>query len=80
MEIIKALSGDREFARTGMLPDEQKIMGEYQVAQYKVGQEADKAFPNNKPSEDLTYHFSRWDPKFGYKGINIWQFFSEGLQ
>ena len=79
-EIIKALSGDREFARTGMLPDEQKIMGEYQVAQYKVGQEADKAFPNNKPSEDLTYHFSRWDPKFGYKGINIWQFFSEGLQ
>jgi hypothetical protein len=36
-EIIKALSGDREFARTGMLPDEQKIMGEYQVAQYNVG-------------------------------------------
>ena len=79
-EIIKALSGDREFARTGMLPDEQKTMGEYQVAQYKISQEADKAFPNNKPSEDLTYHFSRWDPKFGYKSINIWQFFSEGLQ
>ena len=57
-----------------------KIMGEYQVAQYKVGVEADKAFPNNKPSEDLTYHFSRWDPKFGYKGIDIWQFFSQGLQ
>ncbi len=79
-EVIKTLSGNREFARTGMLPDEQKIMGEYQVAQYKVGQEADKAFPNNKPSEDLTYHFSRWDPKFGYKGIDIWQFFSQGLQ
>ena len=77
-EIIKTLSGDREFR--GLLPDEQKIMGEYQVAQYKVGQEADKAFPSNKPSEDLSYHFGRWDPRFGYKGINIWQFFSEGLQ
>ena len=77
-EIIKTLSGDREFR--GLLPDEQKIMGEYQVAQYKVGQEADKAFPANKPSEDLSYHFGRWDPRFGYKGINIWQFFSEGLQ
>ena len=79
-ETIRVLSGNREFARTGMLPDERKIIGEYQVAQYKVGQEADKAFPNSKPSEDLTYHFSRWDTKFGFKGINIWQFFSEGLQ
>jgi hypothetical protein len=77
-EIIKTLSGDREFR--GLLPDEQKILGEYQVAQYRVGQEADKAFPNNQPSGDLTYHFARWDPRFGYKGINIWQFFSEGLQ
>jgi len=79
-EIIKTLSGDREFARTGMLPDEEKIMRDYLVAQYKVSQESDKAFPANKPSEDLTYHFSRWDAKFGFKGINIWQFFSEGLQ
>jgi hypothetical protein len=79
-EIIKALSGNREFARTGMLPDERKIMGDYQMAQYKVSQEADKNFPTNKPSEDLTYHFSRWDASFGFKGINIWQFFSEGLQ
>ena len=80
IEVIKTLSGDREFSRNGFLPDETKIIGEYQVAQYKVSQEADKAFPNNKPSEDLTYHFSRWDPKFGFKGINIWQFFSESLQ
>jgi len=79
-EVIRVLSGNREFARTGMLPDEEKIIGEYQVAQYKVGQDADKAFPNNKPSEDLTYHFNRWDTKFGFKGINIWQFFSEDLQ
>src|SRR6266852_6393356 len=80
IEIIKTLSGDREFARTGMLPDEQKIIGEYQVAQYKVSQAADKAFPANKPSEDLIYHFSRWDPRFGFKGVNTWQFFSENLQ
>src|SRR5262245_40919013 len=78
IEIIKTLSGDREFR--GLLPDEQKIVGDYQVAQYKVGQDVDKAFPANKPSEDLTYHFGRWDPRFGYKGINIWQFFSESVQ
>jgi hypothetical protein len=77
-EIIKTLSGDREFR--GLLPDEQKVLGEYEVAQYKVGQETGKAFPNNPPSGDLTYHFARWDPRFGYKGINIWQFFSDGVQ
>src|SRR5438445_2575343 len=79
-EIIKTLMGDREFSRTGMLPDEEKILRDYLTAQYKVSQEADKAFPTNKPSEDLTHHFSRWDPKFGFKGINTWQLFSEGLQ
>ncbi|HSS99326.1 MAG TPA: hypothetical protein VLK33_19965 [Terriglobales bacterium] len=77
-EIIKELSGPREFK--GFLPDEQKVLGVYQVAQYNVGQAADKAFPNNKPSEDLSYHFSRFDPKFGFQGVNIWQFFSEQTQ
>jgi hypothetical protein len=80
MEVVKVLSGPRELARTGMLPDEQKILVDYSTAQYNVSRTSDKAFPNNKPSEDLTYHFSRWDTKFGFKGINIWQFFSEGLQ
>ncbi len=79
-EIVKTLMGDREFSRTGMLPDEEKILRDYLTAQYKVSQESDKAFPTNKPSEDLTYHFSRWDPKFGFKGINIWQFFPDSLQ
>jgi hypothetical protein len=79
-EIIKVLSGPREFARTGMLPDEQKILGDYSVAQYNVSQASDKAFPSNKPSEDLSYHYSRWDAKFGFKDILIWQFFSEKLQ
>jgi len=79
-EIIRTLMGDRESSRTGMLPDEEKILRDYLAAQYKVSQETDKAFPTNKPSEDLTYHFSRWDPKFGFKGINIWQFFSDNLQ
>src|SRR5438445_13396860 len=72
--------GDRESSRTGMLPNEEKILRDYLAAQYKVSQETDKAFQTNKPSEDLTYHFSRWDPKFGFKGINIWQFFSDNLQ
>lgn len=74
-EIVKTLMGNREFSRNGMLPDEEKILQDYLTAQYKVTQDSDKAFPTNKPSEDLTYHFSRWDPKFGFKGINIWQFF-----
>jgi len=77
-EIIKTLSGPREFR--GLLPDEQKILGDYQVAQYKVVQVADKAFPGNKPSEDLTYHYRRNDARFGFKDIDIWQFFSESLQ
>ncbi len=77
-EIIKVLSGPREFH--AFLPDEQKIIGDYQVAQYSVTQSSDKTFPNNKPSEDRRYHFSRWDPNFGYNGINIWQFFSENVQ
>ena len=77
-EIIKTMSGPREFR--GLLPDEQTVLGEYQVAQYNATQAADKAFPKEKPGEDLTYHFSRWDPRFGFKGINIWQFFSENFQ
>ncbi len=77
-EIIKELAGPREFK--GLLPDEQRVLGEYQKAQYYVGQAADKTFPNNKPSEDLSYHFSRFDPKFGFQGIDIWQFFSEQTQ
>ena len=52
-EIIKTLMGDRECSRTGMLPDEEKILRDYLAAQYKVSQETDKAFPTNKPSEDL---------------------------
>ena len=79
-EVVKTLMGNRELVRNGMLPDEEKILRDYLTAQYKVSQESDKAFPTNKPSEDLTYHFSRWDPRFGFKGINIWQFLSDNLQ
>jgi len=77
-EVIKVLSGPREFH--GLLPDEQKVLGDYQVAQYYVTQSSDKAFPKDKPSEDLKYHYSRWDTKFGFNGVDIWQFFSENLQ
>ena len=69
MEVVKVSVGPTRTARTGMLPDEIKVLTEYSVAQYNVSQASDKTFPNNKPSEDPTYHYSRWDPKFGYKGI-----------
>jgi hypothetical protein len=80
MEIIKTLSGHREFR--GYLPDEKQILDDYSIAQYNLGQAADKAFPGiEKPSEDLTYHYGRNDARFGFEGIPIWPtFFSSGLQ
>ena len=76
------MSGPRELARTGMLPDEQKILVDYKHSSIQHQPSIDKAFPNNKPSRrgpDLSFQ-AAWDTKFGFKGINIWQFFSEGLQ
>ena len=81
MEVVKVLSGPREFARPVMLPDEQKILVEYQHSsiQHQPGGRQSFSEQQTQP-KTLTYHFSRWDTKFGFKGVNIWQFFSEGLQ
>ena len=38
VEIIKTLSGSREFR--GFTPDEQRVIGIYQTANYNVGQAA----------------------------------------
>jgi hypothetical protein len=46
-EIIKTLSGSREFR--GLLPDEQKILGEYQVAQYNTGRPPTRIFLKTNP-------------------------------
>src|SRR4029078_9182000 len=40
-QIIRQLSGPREFR--GFLPDEARIIGEYQVASYYIAQRLDKA-------------------------------------
>lgn len=82
MDIIKELSGPREFR--GWLPDEMKILTEYSTAKYNLGLAADKAFPGPYKSgqtlSDYTpYHYSRFDPRFGYKDIFVWQFFSENV-
>jgi hypothetical protein len=74
-EVIKALSGRREFR--GLLPDEAKVMGEYQVAAYYIGRAIDSAFPGrygNWPSVSMNtpYRFSRTDPRFGVEGIDVW--------
>ena len=76
IEIIKTLSGPREFR--GFTPDEARIIGAYQVAQYNVGQAADKDFPappGHKFSELMPYHYGRWDPRFGVEGIQTFKTF-----
>ena len=78
IEIIKQLSGPREFK--GFTPDEARIIGAYQVAQYNVGQAADKSFPGPaggqaKFSEQAPYRYSRWDRRFGVEGIQTFQTF-----
>ena len=84
MEIIKTLSGPREFR--GFMPDETRILEEYSVAQYKVGQAADAAFPGPYKDEknlsaNTPYHYSRWDARFGVQGLPVFQlFFSPQLQ
>ena len=74
-EIIRQLSGRREFR--GLLPDEAKVLGEYQVAEYYVGTAIDSAFPGpygnwKKVSMNTPYRYMRTDPRFGVEGINIW--------
>jgi hypothetical protein len=82
-EIISTLSGPREIR--GYMPDELRILTEYSTGQYEVGLAADKAFPGPYGTEktlsgNTPYRYSRNDPRFGYKGIPVWQtFLSEGM-
>ena len=72
VEIIKTLSGSREFR--GFTPDEQRVIGMYQTANYNVGQAASKAFPGvPKAGEATDFHFGRWDRRFGVEGIQTFQ-------
>jgi hypothetical protein len=78
MEIIKTLSGHREFR--GFTPDEKRILDDYSMAQYKIGQAADAAFPGPYAKEkqlslNMPYHYSRNDPRFGFEGIPVWKTF-----
>jgi len=83
MEILKALSGPREIR--GFTPDEQRVLGAYQVAEYNVTQAADKSFPPPTGfqtfSDQHPYRFSRWDRRFGMEGIQTFElFFSPALK
>lgn len=84
IEIIKTLSGSREFR--GFTPDESRIVGAYGVAQYNVEQAADKSFPSpaggtHKFTEQTPYRYGRWDRRFGVEGIQTFQtFFSPALK
>ena len=73
-QVIKQLSGPREFR--GLLPDEAKVLGEYQVAEYYIGQAIDSAFPGrygNSPKVSLNtpYRYMRTDVRFGIEGVEL---------
>ena len=73
-EMIKQLSGRREFR--GFLPDEMKLLGQYQVAEYYIGQAVDSAFPGRygnwpKVSMNTPYRYMRTDPRFGVEGVEL---------
>lgn len=74
-EIIKALSGRREFR--GFTPDEGKLIGDYSTAHYYIGQAIDSAHPGpygrfQKVSHNTPYGYMRTDPRFGVEGIDTW--------
>ena len=73
-QVIKQLSGRREFQ--GLLPDEAKVLGEYQVAEYYIGQAIDSAFPGpygnaGKVSLNTPYRYMRTDVRFGIEGVEL---------
>ena len=73
-QVIKQLSGRREFR--GLLPDEAKVLGEYQVAEYYIGQAIDSAFPGpygnaGKVSLNTPYRYMRTDVRFGIEGVEL---------
>ena len=73
-QVIRQLSGSREFR--GLLPDEARVLGEYQVAEYYIGQAIDSAFPGrygNSPKVSLNtpYRYMRTDPRFGVEGVEL---------
>ena len=73
-QVIRQLSGRREFQ--GLLPDEAKVLGEYQVAEYYIGQAIDSSFPGpygnaGKVSLNAPYRYMRTDPRFGIEGVEL---------
>jgi hypothetical protein len=73
-EIIKALSGHREFR--GYLPDEKKLLDAYWTAEYSIAAAADSAFPASYKgfkhlSEYTPYRLMRTDPRFGVLDLDL---------
>lgn len=73
-EIIKALSGHREFR--GYLPDEKKLLDAYWTAEYQTGLAADSGFPgpykgSRHLSEYTPYRLMRTDPRFGVEDLDL---------
>ncbi len=70
-EIIKALSGRREFR--GLTPDEGKLIGTYSGAQYHIAQAIDSAFPGpygkwRRVSDNTPYGYMRSDSRSVSRG------------
>lgn len=78
-EIVKVLAGSR--ASTGYLPDEKKLVDQYQQAESTLETTAPKKFPGQQFSLATNpYHYGPMDPRFGFEGIPVWiSFFTPGL-
>lgn len=73
-EIIKALSGRREFR--GYLPDEKQLLDAYWTAEYQITRAADSAFPGpykgfRQLSDYTPYRYARTDPRFGVEDLDL---------
>lgn len=82
-EIIKALSGRREFR--GFTPDEGKLIGDYSTAHYYIGKAIDSTYPGPygrwpKVSANTPHNYSRTDPRFGVEGIDTWKLLPAAVQ
>lgn len=73
-EILEVLAGER--AKGALLPDEKRLIGDYNRLAGELTQVAQQKFPGEHFEIGANpYHYARSDPKFGFEGIHVWTVF-----
>lgn len=73
-EILAVLAGER--ANGALLPDEKRLIGDYNRLAGELAQVAEQKFPGERFEIGTNpYHYARSDPKFGFEGIHVWTVF-----